>query len=92
MKMPKGFQLMGHEWVVRVIPAKDWKDDEAQGICNFSTHEILIRKGAQSVMEHTLWHEWLHAALEAMGSEHYDKETFVDPLAGLLHQIVKSAK
>ena len=92
MRRPKGFQLLGRHWTVRIIPKKDWKDEASVGLCSFEKCEISIMRNTPEAMEHVLLHEYLHAALDAMGSKLYSNEPFVDNLSGLLHQILTSAK
>lgn len=67
----------------------------ARGRVNYSTRTIQIaersgrplRKRSLSGMQHTLWHELVHAMLKDMGSAKERDEDFVDELAKRIHQI-----
>ena len=73
---------------MRIVPRVEWPDDNAIGICSFEKCEIKILKGPRLQMEHTFLHEAMHAILEAVNSPLYEKESFVDPVSGLLHQVL----
>lgn len=84
---------MGCKWTVRVVQAGEWQDGETVGICSFERSEILLKqRDLDDQLQQTLLHEYVHAALEAMHSKLYEDEDFVDVLAGLLHQILVTAK
>lgn len=91
MKIPKRFQLMGHTYAVKIVARRDWKDPEAVGLFDNTTHQILILKADQATMQQVLLHEIEHAILLAMGrDELYKDESFVDLQASMLHQILTS--
>lgn len=91
--IPKSFRLLGHKIRVEVVPETDWNHPDCVGLYETHRHRILIRGGlSDSMKEHTLHHEMIHAALGAMGHPLNEDENFVDMLAGLMHQMVSTAK
>lgn len=93
MKIPESFTLLGHPFTVHVIPPIQWKLKDCVGLYQPAEHRIFIRAGKQSLREHTFFHELTHAILDAMGKHAlYEDEEFVDAFAGMLHQIMKTAK
>jgi len=69
----------------------------ARGRVNYTARTIQIaersgrplRKRSVQGMQHTLWHEMVHAMLKDMGSTKERDELFVDELAKRIHQINK---
>lgn len=84
---------MGNTIRVKVIPEKDWTDDDAVGLWNSQTLTICVRAGmAEQRMQQAYCHELVHAMLDAFSSPMSKDEAFVDTLAGLLHQAWTSIK
>lgn len=48
-----------------------------------------LRKRSAAGMQHTLWHELIHAVLKDMGSAKERDEVFVDELAKRIQQVGK---
>lgn len=94
MKIPKRFQLLGYTYRVEIVPEAEWPDDSTYGYCSPQLSKIQIRQQAcPEAMEHTFFHELMHAILGAMSREKLNKdEGFVDTAGGLLHQAMKTAK
>lgn len=87
MKIPASFTMLGHKWTVRVIPKEQWKKPKDIGHCDLSIALIELKDGHPTVVEQTFLHEVIHIALFYMGEDKLSfNETFVDLLAGLLHQ------
>lgn len=98
MRIPKSFYLMGQKWSVE-YDGKLFIKHEAVGLCEYEKSKITIQPDIedyprpQSKIEHTFWHESVHAILDAMGEDLMrDNEQFVDVFAGLLHQILTTAE
>lgn len=91
MKLPKTFQLLGHTWKVRVVPACELEGTD-WGHCDQIRKEILILDTSPDNNIATFFHEAVHAALGAMGSPLNNNEEFVETLGGLIHQITTTAK
>ena len=94
--IPETFQLLGHTYTVKLIPAADWPYD--QDVYGWSDKEerwihICDEPRARSTVEHTFFHELAHHMLWCLGRDSLsDDETFVDLLGGLLHQSFRSAQ
>ena len=85
--IPKSFRLMGNTIRVKIIPEKDWTDDDAVGLWNSQTLTIHVRSGmADQRMQQAFCHELVHAILDAFAHPLSRDEAFVDTFAGLLHQ------
>jgi|TARA_Y100000034_G_scaffold133705_1_gene199978 Zn-dependent peptidase ImmA (M78 family) len=81
-----------------------WADDEEllntagnlKGLCDPDASRIFINKDShttQEDMEHTYFHELVHALLYAEGIDsHGHDEAMVDRIGGFLHQIERSKK
>lgn len=79
---------MGTEFRVRVVPEKDWPDDETLGFCNLEQNTVIVRGDLPDVEKQQVFcHELVHAILHKM-NEHKlnDNEKFVDLFGSLLHQ------
>lgn len=88
--VPRRFQLLNHTIVVKIVPAADAGD--AYGWWDPDTNEIVLARQPKSMMEHTFWHEAVHAILHMMSHPLVDDEVFVDQFGGLLAQLSQSAK
>jgi len=92
-RIPRSFRLMAHQYEVKVIEEKYWKENDAVGQFTPSAKLIEIRAGDAQITEHTYYHELTHAILTAMGETRLSqKESFVDMFAGLIQQAITSAK
>lgn len=93
LKIPKTFTLFGREYVVKVIPAKEW--DEPDAVAKYLPADglILIKRTSGDLMVHSFLHEMMHAIYDALDeSELYANEKLIDTTAGLIHQALKSAR
>lgn len=91
--IPSSFQLMGHTIKVRVVPEKDWSDDESVGLWNPQNLTIQVRGGmAEQRMQQAFVHELVHAILSHFSHPLNTDEQFVDTFAGLLHQAWTTVK
>lgn len=86
------------QYVVSRVPSLE--PPIARGRVNYTERTIQIaersgrplRKRSLSGMQHTLWHELVHAILKDMGSTKERDEVFVDELAKRIHQINKQLR
>ena len=93
MKIPKRFELHGKSYTVRIVPGAQWKEDDCLAFFRANTAEIEIKQQSAQMMEHSFWHELVHAVLDSMNEERlYRNEKFVDVMAALLMQAMKSAQ
>lgn len=93
MNIPSSLTLLGKEITVTIVASADWKEHDAVGFYNSQTGEIHILRAAQQLMEHTFFHELMHAVLTAMGRDKLSQdEAFVDMASGLIHQAMTTAK
>ena len=94
MKIPKRFMLLGTVYEVSCVPVKDWEGEADEiGLFLSQQRQIAIRAGDQQIMEHTFYHELVHAILTHMGEDKLTRnERFVDMFGGLLHQAMTSSK
>lgn len=92
--IPRKFSLMGVTYKVKVVPVKDWPDDETIGFCNLEEHVVSIFGGMSDVeKQQTFCHELVHAILDRMGEHDLNgNEKFVDVFGSLLHQAWSSCK
>ena len=92
--IPKTFTLINRSWNVELLDKEIAQAGEMSGDC--SSHKALIRVAAdedREYMEHTYLHELVHALLEASSRPSLSKkEAFVDSLAAVLHQYLKTKK
>lgn len=86
--VPRQFQLLNHTITVKIISAVDAGD--TYGWWDPDLNEIVLAKQSKSMMEHTFWHETVHAILHMMSHPLVDDEVFVDQFSGLLAQCVKT--
>lgn len=93
MKIPKSFELLGLTVTVSFIPEGE-SPDSVCGYYDPTSETIYISSSLPlQTQEQTFLHEFLHAALQAMGRDKLNAdEAFIDVLAGLVHQMDKSAK
>lgn len=98
MMLPSKFNLLGREINVKLV--SDLKERHgAWGTYRDNTGEIELQcstdsvGAADSLVEHSFYHELVHAILSAMGENDLNEnEKFVDVFAGLLHQMQTTAK
>ena len=92
--IPKTFYLLGHEWKVEIVPKETWHHGDDVGFSDTGSCRIEILQSPQyDYMEHTYFHELVHAALDYMGEDKlYRNETFIDLLAGLIHQALVTSE
>ena len=92
--IPKKFQLMGHTINVRIVPHKEWADDETVGFWNCENMTISVRAGlGDSHTQQIFCHELVHAILANMGEDELNSnEKFVDVFGSLLHQAWTTTK
>lgn len=90
LKPPRSFELQGR--TIKVIE-KDLGAD-AVGQWDARRDEITLIPGLPTDLRYTSFlHEFVHAALDALGREDLsENEPFVDGLAGLVHQMLKTAR
>ncbi len=103
--IPKRFTLVNRAWVVRLVTQKQlarhirhhFPDDDGDtgdllGLCNPQAARIFINKDkhiSRESMEHTYWHEYVHAMKYADGEVLHD-DAEVDRLGAILHQYAKT--
>ena len=90
MKVPRSFELQGR--TIRVIEKELGAD--AVGQWDARRDEITLIPGLPPDLRYASFlHEVCHAALDALGRDDLsENEPFVDGLAGLIHQMLKSAR
>lgn len=103
-KIPSEFELAGRTWKVKKLTsgahethAKDIDPEKyiLRGLCVPEEASIfLLTNRPHEAMVHTFLHELGHAMLDHMGvkMEEEDEEIFVNQLADLLQQFMKSQK
>ena len=92
-RIPKRFQLMGHEVRVQRIPATRWKHPKHEAYFRSDRMTIELCSGvAPSRLEQAFWHEATHGWLFVMGHPLYDDEPFVEVASGLIHQIITTSE
>lgn len=94
LRIPSGFTLLGREYTVRIVDAKQWTEHDAVGTYQPAEALLLIkRQSDKDLMYWAFLHETVHAIFDAL-NEHdlYQNEKLVDLFAGLLHQAQKSAR
>lgn len=94
LRIPKGFSLLGREYTVRVVPAKEWTEEGAVGTYQPAEALLLVKRQADTeLMYWAFLHELVHAIFDALNeNDLYQNEKLVDLFAGLLHQALKSAR
>lgn len=90
--IPKHFKLAGHTVTVRLVPEKDWHDDEVVGNWNAQNLTISIPDWFnESRTQQIFCHELVHAILHTMDETRLnDNEKFVDVFGSFLHQVWKT--
>ena len=90
MKIPRRFELYGR--TIRVVFGS--LNGAAYAQWEFAKDLITIDPDApRDHRDQAFLHEFIHAALESLGREDLSiDEKFVDGLAGLVHQMLKSSK
>jgi len=98
VNIPKQFTLLGHTITVEFDPALYCKEEE-YGECHFDTLSIKLQSQTEGyplqrcLVEQSYLHEVTHMILYHMGEKELnDNEKFVDLFAGLLHQVLTTAK
>lgn len=89
--IPTEYELYGQKYIVKLIPADQWQDPENWGEFDPEVNEIRIKDRGQA-SEWTFYHELVHSILMAMRHKLNNDENFVDTVAGLLHQAMKTAR
>ena len=86
--IPKSLRLMGHTITVKIVPEKDWSDDETVGFWNSQNLTISVLDGLDPQRTQQIFcHELVHAILHNMGEIKLNgNEKFVDVFGSLLHQ------
>ena len=92
MRIPREFELQGR--TIRIVLSDDLESEDCYGKWESARERITLDATApKDIRVHSLWHEFLHAALEACGREDLSNdERFVDTLAGYVHQMLKSSR
>ena len=92
MKIPKRFEMFGS--TINVVRRKDLLGSCTAGLWESDSQRISIATGlTPDQAQHAFVHEFFHAALEACGEHKLSAdEKFVDTLAGLTVQMLKSAR
>jgi len=89
VKIPKSFELQGRTITVVTKPL----DGDTVAQWDARRDEITIIPGLpKDLATQSFYHEFLHAALDALGRDDLSKdEGFVDQLAGLVAQMNKTS-
>ena len=92
--IPKTFTLVNRHWTVEELSSDDAETGSMSGDCSSHRARIRIRVDDNAeYTEHTYLHELVHALLEASTLPKLSKkEAFVDSLAAVLHQYMKTKK
>lgn len=92
--IPKTFKLLGFTVNVRIVPRKEWVDDETVGFWNAETQSIVVVDGlSDQASQQVFCHELVHAILHNMGEVELNaNEKFVDIFGSLLHQAWTTCK
>ncbi len=98
MKIPKKFQLVGHEIKVEFVDDL-YSRRGVVGQARYNENTLLIQSSIPghvrgiSDLEQTYWHEAVHYILVTMGQDKINaNDAFVDLFASLLHQILKTSE
>ncbi len=92
IKIPNEFKLGGRDWTVEVHDLIDGEPD-LYGDCDGFECVIRLKKGKMDAMQHTFYHEFVHAMCYTLGWKKFNEdEAKVDTLAGLVLQFLKSRK
>lgn len=92
--IPTSFQLVNRNYKVTKLPKELADGLRRYGDCSKERAEIrLDTTTLQENVEHTFYHELVHALLEASTKPKLsNKEDFVDSLGAALHQYMKTRK
>lgn len=92
--IPKSFKLMGHTITVKIVPEKDWADDETVGFWNSQNLTISVLGGLNEGRTQQIFcHELVHAILHSMAEDDLNgNEKFVDVFGSLLQQAWSTIK
>lgn len=92
--IPKSFTLVNRNWFVEELEKETAEAGSMHGDCNAEKAVIRVEyNDNREFMEHTFYHELVHALLEASSRPSLSKkEAFVDSLAAALHQYMKTKK
>lgn len=98
MLIPKEITIFGQKIKV-IFDYKLVQDDDSVGATSYRTNKIILQKNTQSTecprtqIEKTFWHEALHMIFYYIGENKLgSNEKFIDLLAGVLHQVITTAK
>jgi hypothetical protein len=98
-KIPKSFQLLGHEFQVREVDHFGPMGLTVLGTCEQQANTITLLRTSDgmrlspSARFHTFCHELVHAIYNTMGeTDASQDERHVDMFAGLLHQALTTMK
>lgn len=96
--MIKSFKLGAVTWDVNFNNDRTASQD-ALGLCSYVEASIYVAEKARGklvdleVQEQTVYHEVIHAMLDAIGyNELGEDEKFVNSMGTLLHQFIKTKK
>jgi len=92
--IPASFKLINRNWKVSKLPKEIAEGLRRYGDCSKERAEIrLDTTSAKENVEHTFYHELVHALLEASTKPKLsNKEDFVDSLGAALHQYMTTRK
>ena len=100
--IPKSFELLGSKIEVK-LDSNVFHDSDHHGWAKYRQMAIVLQKPTEGIkitedfLYHTFIHELVHMILYFAGDEEFDpplhqREYFVDRLAGLIHQFLKTAR
>lgn len=100
--IPHTFTLVNRTWVVRICSHKQFKryakvsvDGECQAFCDPDKARIVLdrsRHTTREYLEHSFWHEFVHALKFSRGEHQDHDEVEVDGLGALIHQFLKTSE
>ncbi len=92
--IPRRFDLFGRTVRVRKAKKRSFVDADTYGHWDSSKFEIVIQEGLNPDVEaQTFYHEFMHAALDALGySDLSSNEQFVDQMGSMIHQMLKTSR
>jgi len=92
-RIPKRFKLLGQTIEVNLVDHIA-SQNGTLGEARTTQNSILLQKSVdgfpipESQRMHIFWHEVMHHVLQAMGQQELaGEESFVDLLAGMIHQV-----
>lgn len=90
--VPKTFKLIGMDYIVGELPEDQREDLHGLHLPSDSTISLDPQLPPQKLRA-VFCHEWIHAALEAVGREDLSEdETLVDSLGSVLYQFLKTKR